>query len=127
MRFFTSVHLILLVYIIAAIVFWEITLQKLNREIYAQQAFMLSTEINSMREPVLYNQQMSLLKTRLAAHKTQYIAEGTTFLVVILIGAVVLYKSFQRRIMLARQQNNFILSATHELKSPIARIKLNPQ
>ena len=58
---------------------------------------------------------------------TQYVGEGSTFLIVILIGAVVVYTSFHRRIMLSRQQNNFMLSVTHELKSPIAAMKLNLQ
>jgi signal transduction histidine kinase len=57
----------------------------------------------------------------------QYIGEGSTFLVVILIGAFVVYKSFQRKMILSRQQNNFMLSVTHELKSPLAGIKLNLQ
>jgi signal transduction histidine kinase len=127
MRIFTSVHLILLIYIIAAIFFWELSLQKLNGQIYAQQVITLRSQVDSTTDPILYNDQMAVLKTKLSKHTTQYVAEGTTFLVVILIGAVVVYKSFQRRIILSRQQNNFMLSVTHELKSPIAGIKLNLQ
>src|SRR5262249_26794983 len=46
---------------------------------------------------------------------------------VILIGAAVVYSSFRRSLRLSRQQNNFMLSVTHELKSPIAAMKLNLQ
>ncbi len=127
MRFFTSVHLILLAYIIAAIVFWELSLQRLNGQIYAQQVLTLKSQVDSARAPQEYNEQMTLLKTKLDKRTTQYIAEGSTFLIVILIGAMVVYRAFQRRIMLSRQQNNFMLSVTHELKSPIAGIKLNLQ
>jgi signal transduction histidine kinase len=127
MRFFTSVHLLLLAYIIAAIVFWELKLQKLNGRVYAQEVITLKSRIDSTREPVAYNYEMGQLNHTLSSRTIQYVGEGSTFLIVILIGAVVVYTSFQRRIMLSRQQNNFMLSVTHELKSPIAAMKLNLQ
>ncbi len=127
MRFFRSVHLLLLAYIIAAIAFWEMSLQKLNGRIYALQVSSLKSRIDSLQDPVNYNRELNGLKHTLSMGTTQYIAEGTTFLIVILIGAVVVYTSFLRRIRLSRQQNNFMLSVTHELKSPIAAMKLNLQ
>jgi signal transduction histidine kinase len=127
MRFFTSVHLLLLAYIIAALVFWELSLQKLNGRIYAQEVITLKSRVDSLRDPDTYNTEMGNLKHTLSMRTTQYIGEGATFLIVILIGAVVVYTSFHRRIMLSRQQNNFMLSVTHELKSPIAAMKLNLQ
>ncbi|MFI5195875.1 MAG: sensor histidine kinase [Chitinophagales bacterium] len=127
MRFFTSVHLLLLAYIIAVLVFWEISLQKLNRNIYAQEVITLKSKVDSLQDPNTYNQELGTLKHKLSLRTTQYVGEGATFLIVILIGAVVVYTSFRRRIMLSRQQNNFMLSVTHELKSPIAAMKLNLQ
>ena len=127
MRFFTSVHLLLLAYIIAAIVFWEISLQQQSGRIYAQEVITLKSRIDSLRDPVTYNQELTGLEHKLSMRKSQYIGEGATFLIVILIGAVVVYSSFHRRIMLSRQQNNFMLSVTHELKSPLAAMKLNLQ
>ncbi len=127
MRFFTSVYVILLLYIIAAIVFWERTLQKQNGQIYAQEVITLRSQVDSVAEPFLYHDQMMTLQKKLSMRTTQYVGEGATFLVVILIGAVIVYRSFSRRIILSRQQNNFMLSVTHELKSPIAAMKLNLQ
>jgi len=127
MRFFTSVHLLLLAYIIAAIVFWEISLQQQSGRIYAQEVITLKSRIDSLHDPVTYNQELNGLEHKLSMRKSQYIGEGATFLIVILIGAVVVYSSFMRRIMLSRQQNNFMLSVTHELKSPLAAMKLNLQ
>ena len=40
------------------------------------------------------------------------------------IGSLRLWQTFSKEISLARQQNNFLLSITHELKSPIASIQL---
>lgn len=127
MRFFTSVHLLLLAYIIAAIVFWEISLQKQSGRIYAQEVITLKSRVDSLHEPLRYNQELIGLEHTLSMRKSQYIGEGATFLIVILIGAVVVYSSFHRRIMLSKQQNNFMLSVTHELKSPLAAMKLNLQ
>jgi signal transduction histidine kinase len=127
MRFFTSVYIILLAYIIAAIVFWELSLQKLNGRIYQQEVLTLKSRIDSTYDPYTYHMEEAKLLDKLSARKMQYIGEGSAFLVVILIGAVVVYTSLHRRIMLSRQQNNFMLSVTHELKSPIAAMKLNMQ
>jgi signal transduction histidine kinase len=127
MRFFTSVHLLLLIYIIAAIVWWGISLERQNNQLYEQQVNMLRTQVDSLHDPTAYNQQLEALKHKRSLRSSAYIGEGSTYLIVILIGAVVVYTSFVRRIRLSRQQNNFMLSVTHELKSPIAAMKLNLQ
>ena len=127
MRFFTSVHLLLLAYIIAIILFWGLSLQKQSGRIYSQEVITLQSQVDSAKDPYTYNREMNALKHSLAMRTTQYTGEGVTFLVVILIGAVVVYTSFHRRIILSRQQNNFMLSVTHELKSPLAAVKLNLQ
>lgn len=127
MRFFTSVHLLLLTYIIAIIIFWGLSLQRQNEHIYSQQVTILKAQVDSLKEPVRYTNELASLKHKQAMRTSQYIGEGTTFLIVILIGAVVVYTSFMRRIRLSKQQNNFMLAVTHELKSPIAAMKLNLQ
>ena len=127
MRILTSVYIIILAYIIAALVFWEMLLQQQSGRIYAQEVITLSSKVDSAQFPVIYQQEMNVLKEKLDARTTQYVSEGAIFLIVILIGAAVVYGSFNRRIMLSRQQNNFMLAVTHELKSPVAAIKLNLQ
>jgi len=127
MRFFTSIYLLLLGYIIAMFLFWEMSLQKQSGQIFAQEQITLKSRIDSAQDPNTYNQELHMLNHKLSMRTTQYIGEGTSFIIVILIGAFVVYTSFHRRIMLSRQQNNFMLSVTHELKSPIAAMKLNLQ
>ncbi len=53
-----------------------------------------------------------------------FISEGVFFLLLILGGMVVIYMTMVRDARLQRQQNNFILSVTHEFKSPLASLKL---
>ncbi len=52
------------------------------------------------------------------------IGEGLVFLLVLFIGAVRVRGTFRKESQLARQQSNFLLSVTHELKSPIAAARL---
>ncbi|OSZ82368.1 hypothetical protein CAP35_03610 [Chitinophagaceae bacterium IBVUCB1] len=127
MRFFTTVHLLLLTYVVAALVFWGFSLNEKSHEIYKQGVAILKTEVDSTIYPEMYNTKLQQLQSQLETRKKQYIGEGSTFLLVILIGAAVVYSSFRRSIRLSRQQNNFMLSVTHELKSPIAAMKLNLQ
>ncbi|MDB5229967.1 MAG: two-component sensor histidine kinase [Chitinophagaceae bacterium] len=56
---------------------------------------------------------------------TQYIGEGSIFLLVILIGAVFVYRATRKQFRLSRQQQNFLMAVTHELKTPIAVTQLN--
>ncbi|HTH83689.1 MAG TPA: HAMP domain-containing sensor histidine kinase [Mucilaginibacter sp.] len=50
--------------------------------------------------------------------------EGMVFVLVFGAGAIYLHKSFRREKKLQEQKKNFLLSVTHELKSPLASIKL---
>lgn len=50
--------------------------------------------------------------------------EGLVFVLVFGAGAIYLHKSFKREKKLQEQKKNFLLSVTHELKSPLASIKL---
>lgn len=127
MRIFTSIYLLILAYIIAALFFWEVSLQKQSGSIYAQELITLKSRVDSLHYPIIYNSELDKLQHKLSLRTSQYYAEGATFLIVILIGAAVVYTSFVRRIRLSRQQNNFMLAVTHELKSPIAAMKLNLQ
>ena len=127
MRIFSSVYVLLLAYIVVALAFWELSLQKQSGRIFSQEVITLKNQVDSAANPTLYNEQYALLQRNLKVRTIQYIGEGSTFLIVILIGAAVVYNSFRRRFQVSRQQNNFMLSVTHELKSPIAAMKLNLQ
>jgi len=127
MRVFTSVYLLLFAYTIAALVFWGIRLEKQNELIFDSDVSLLQKSIDSTMQPLVYATKYKELLKIQKGHKSQYIGEGATFFLVILIGASVVWSSFRRNIRLSKQQNNFMLSVTHELKSPIAAIKLNLQ
>lgn len=127
MRLYSTVYLLLFAYIIAALIFWGMTLEKQNQHIYGLESLILQKTIDSAQHPSLYRIRMDDLDHKHGMRVKQYLGEGGTFLLVILIGAGVVWTSFRRSVRLSRQQNNFMLSVTHELKSPLAAMKLNLQ
>jgi len=58
------------------------------------------------------------------AKTAMIVGEGMTFVIVFVFGALSLHKSVKREKRLKEQKRNFLLSVTHELKSPLASIKI---
>lgn len=52
------------------------------------------------------------------------IGEGIVFLVLLGIGIVITRKTFRKELWMNQQQRNFLLSITHELKTPLASTRL---
>lgn len=106
-------------YIIAALVFWFIELQQQNLQMTNYKQLELKKD-----DPDYLNKtdRISVEKRKKTA---QYIGEGVTFLFVISVGAIFLYRAVLRQIKIQQQQQNFMMAVTHELKTPIAVAKLN--
>lgn len=64
------------------------------------------------------------LTEQYARQKWMIFGESSVLLILMVIGIWGIAKSRQKELALAQQQRNFLLSITHELKSPIAVIKL---
>ena len=52
------------------------------------------------------------------------LGEGMVFFIILIFGLWQIRKSIQKDILLSRRQSNFLLSITHELKTPIAAKKI---
>lgn len=127
MRLFTTVHLLLFIYVVAALVFWGISLDQKSQNIYELEYENLRYKIDSVAHAEQYYSKLEDIQEKRKVRHAQYLGEGSTNLLIIIIGAAVVYSSFRRSVRLSRQQNNFMLAVTHELKSPIAAVKLNLQ
>lgn len=113
------VYWFLLLYIIAALIWWFVSLEKQNRQI-------MNIRFSELRkdEPGYFEKYVSIEDA--GKRKTaQYIGEGVTFLVLILVGAAFVFRAVRREIKLSQQQQNFMMAITHELKTPIAVTRLN--
>lgn len=114
----------LLTYIIAALIWWFISLQKQSDVIASLELQLLkaqTTEINS----VSYQEKVNAIRSEQKRAHTKYISEGATFLLLTLVGAFFVFRSVRRQIQLQHQEKNFMMAITHELKTPIAISKLN--
>lgn len=109
----------LLAYIIAALVFWFIALNKQNLELSYYKLDMIDVD------DVSHILKVKKIEVERDRKTTQYIGEGVTFLLLILAGAVFVFRIIKRQLMQSVQQRNFMMAITHELKTPIAVTKLN--
>lgn len=57
-------------------------------------------------------------------HLRQYFWEGAFFLVVLVVGMGILWKSITQEALLRRRQENFLAAVSHELKTPLASLQL---
>lgn len=109
----------LLTYIIAALVFWFIALNRQNIELsgYRLEMINVNDENRALKERNIQNS-----KSRKTA---QYLGEGITFFLLIVAGAVFVFRAINRQLYQSQQQQTFMMAITHELKTPIAVTKLN--
>lgn len=113
------VYWVLLIYIVAALVWWFIALNKQNH-----QMIQYETEQVKKDSPAYFTEIIKL--NDIEKRKTaQYIGEGLTFLLLILAGAVFIFRAVRQQLKSGLQQQNFMMALTHELKTPIAVTKLN--
>ena len=109
----------LLTYIIVALIFWFI-------ELNTQNKIMTDYKLGELNPAKLDDQkEIRKIKTEKRSKTAQYIGEGSTFFLMIVAGAVVVFRAVRRQFKQSQQQQNFMMALTHELKTPIAVAKLN--
>jgi two-component system, OmpR family, sensor histidine kinase CiaH len=118
----TFIYWMLLLYIVAALAWWFISLEKQNRDTASLKYELASRESITPQEK---NTRYALIEKEIRRNHLKYIAEGVTFFILILIGASFVYRSVRRQFRLQQQQQNFMMAVTHELKTPIAIARLN--
>jgi signal transduction histidine kinase len=120
----TFIYWMLLFYIIAALAWWFISLEKQNNRIAQLQYKSLDMEKDSL-SVIQWAEKASALEKETNRNTGKYISEGLTFLLLIFIGAIFVYHSLRRQFKLQQQQQNFMMAVTHELKTPISVARLN--
>lgn len=121
---------IVFVYVVFSFAWWWYLLQKNNHDNFSQvvdrnRIIFLNyggTQEQFYKDSSYLNIYQSYLRK-----KWTLAAEGLAFLSAISLGFWRIRKTFTEEIALTKQQNNFLLSITHELKSPLASLKLSTQ
>jgi two-component system, OmpR family, sensor histidine kinase CiaH len=115
----TIAYWLFLTYIIVALVWWFIELENQN----TQMSNYKLSELN-LADPSFQKKRAVILNDK-QRKTTQYVSEGVTFLALIILGAVFMYRAVRRQFAVQRQQENLMMAITHELKTPIAVALLN--
>lgn len=122
LRWATIIYWVLLLYIIAALVWWFLVLEAQNHEIYQLKM----DKIEALRSDTeRFNKERYIIEDQRRRNTTKHIGEGTTFLLFIILASVFIFRSVRRHFRLQQQQQNFVMAVTHELKTPIAVARLN--
>ncbi len=119
LRFIFLLYWFLLAYIIAALVWWFIALNQLNVQLAEYEISQLKPSDPQYHQLI---QEITDIEKRKSA---QYLGEGAIFFLLILSGAGFIYQAVRRQFKMGREQQNFMMAITHELKTPIAIAKLN--
>jgi signal transduction histidine kinase len=109
----------LLAYILAALVFWYIALNNQTKKIYEFGRQTISPN------DIQYAQKIKKIESLRDRKTTQYTGEGIIFLLLILAGAILIFRLIRKQLRLSHLQQNFMMAITHELKTPIAVTRLN--
>ncbi len=113
------IYWIFLTYMVAAFIWWYVSLEKQNDQItqIKIEKLQASQGANTAQYQALLDYQERKRK--------QFLGEGITFLFLFFLGAIYVYRSLVKQLRYSNQQQNFMMAVTHELKTPIAVTQLN--
>lgn len=120
---------LVIAYMLVAFAWWTILLFQKNQDAFkAKSDFM---ELVMFAEKKIQNKQELFampdyieLKAKYDRQEWMILGEALFFVLSIVIGIWLINRGYNRVIVTARQSRNFLLSISHELKSPLSSIKL---
>jgi signal transduction histidine kinase len=115
---------ILVFYVLLQFSWWAYLLIDLNKEVITYRIDLIEV-VHADTHQLTREQEKS--QKELRKRILMVTGEGAVFLGLLLFGIYKTRESFNKQFRLARQQKNFLLSITHEFKSPLAAVKLNLQ
>lgn len=94
-----------------ALLWWSFLLFKKNTQTYQLEKQLYPTEIEQ-------------IESKYERQKIMIIGESVFFGLALILGIYFINNAYSREVSTSKKQNNFLLSVTHELKSPLSSIKL---
>lgn len=122
---------LLVAYVFASYAWWAFLLAQKNEEVFRFHVERNRLEYNITNSLPLdaedyYNTDTYVnLASLYQRQRLMIVGEGSVFMLLMMFGAWSIQRYFKKEMALAQQQQNFQLSITHELKSPLASIKLS--
>ena len=114
----------LVAYIVMQFVWWEVLLARQSKQLAEEQKKIVALNIS---DKTILDQNFALIDKKKTHQLWMHLGEGTVFLILLSLGVLKIYNTRKRENELILLQNNFLLSVTHELKSPLASVKLQLQ
>jgi two-component system sensor histidine kinase CiaH len=120
----TAVFWVLFLYIIAALLWWFFSLMQQAQVLHNLKKLELQQAAYDTTSPA-YKRAMAEIDDQRRRSTYKYVGEGSIFLLLIIIGAIYIYRSVRRQLQVQQQQQNFVMAVTHELKTPLSVARLN--
>jgi len=116
-------------YMLLAFFWWAVHLWRENESLFAAEKALLEmrfTKKNQGLNETLFKQTSEYqdIENQWRKRRRMVVAEGLFFTACLFFGLFIINRSANREVSLTRQRRNFLLSITHELKSPIASMRL---
>jgi len=116
-------------YMLLAFGWWSVLLLRKNEEAHDAQVELFALQMAVQREidkPADFRATEAYYDLAESFRRQQNMIIGESVLLVLSFmgGLFLLFRSLRKEISAAEQQRNFLLSITHELKSPLAGIRL---
>jgi signal transduction histidine kinase len=112
---------LLVIYVLLQFCWWAYMITNLNKEVHDLK-LRIEVYTNKNADDVVIAQEQ--LNAKLHKRWLMIAGEGTVFVLILGLGIYRTRSTFKKEFELSKQQKNFMLSVTHELKSPIAATRL---
>ncbi|HWY37387.1 MAG TPA: ATP-binding protein [Bacteroidia bacterium] len=114
----------LVIYVVAQFLWWEVLLARQTGQLAEEQKKIAGL---NYADRSLLEENIAQIEKKRMHQLYMHVGEGMVFLILLSLGVLKIYNTRKREIELTRLQDNFLLSVTHELKSPLASVKLQLQ
>lgn len=116
-------------YMLIAFAWWSVLLYSKNKDAYHAKVTLLkmgmvAEGIYHSDENFLQSKDYLELTDKYQKQEWMIFGEASVFIISLVIGIWLINRGYNKEIEIAHQRRNFLLSITHELKSPIASIRL---
>ena len=120
---------VVIAYMLIAFAWWSILLFQKNQDAFKakaelQQLVMIGKGDVKNSEEFITSKTYKDLESKYKRQEWMIFGEAIVFVISLVIGVWLINRGYNRAIHTAKQSRNFLLSITHELKSPIASILL---
>ncbi|HLO53836.1 MAG TPA: HAMP domain-containing sensor histidine kinase [Saprospiraceae bacterium] len=120
-----------MVYMLMALIWWTVLLLKNNTSLYESKLELLQESQNRIFEvkdfDIKTTPEYETITSNFERNKKMILGEGMVFGISLILGLWFIQNAYIKEVENTGKQKNFLLSVTHELRSPIASINLITQ